>query len=149
MTDLNIVGYASRFDERDLGGDTVRRGAFSAALLSRTDPYPMLYAHDTQTPVGVWERVVEDEIGLLVEGRLQGGTPETDRLIALIQSGAVSGLSIGYRTRRSRPAATGRDLFEIELWEISLVAFPMLPTARIFRADTPLTPAQDQERIAA
>ena len=46
----------------------------------------------------------------------------------LLQAGAIDGLSIGYRTLRSEKAAGGqRLLHEIELWEVSLVTFPMLP----------------------
>ena len=145
-TELLINGYASRFDERDLGGDIVRPGAFAASLLARDVPFPMLYAHDTDEPIGVWDRVLENETGLFVEGRLQLGTPAADRVAALVRSRAVSGLSIGYRTLRSQPSEDGRELLDIELWEVSLVAFPMLPTARILRAD-PLT--AQQERIAA
>ena len=150
MTDLRITGYASRFDERDLGGDVIRRGAFSASLLSRPAPRPMLYVHDTTTPIGVWRRVVEDETGLRVEGILQSGSELSDRIIALVSSGAVDGLSIGYRTDRARPDAEGRELLEIDLFEISIVAFPMLPTARIDAVEpTSLTPHRSAERIAA
>ena len=144
MTELLIKGYASRFGERDLGGDIVRRGAFSAALLSRPAPRPMLYAHETDAPIGVWDRIFEDATGLFVEGRIHGGSPAADRIIALVASGAVDGLSIGYRTLRSRPDTVGRELLEVDLWEISIVAFPMLPTARI-DSHTSLT----EERIAA
>lgn len=47
--------------------------------------------------------------------------------------GALDGLSIGYRTVRGRTdAKTGiRSLIEVDLWEISVVTFPMLPEARI------------------
>ena len=149
MTDLHISGYASRFDERDLGGDTLRRGAFAASLLARPAPRPMLYRHDTDTPVGVWDRIVEDATGLYVEGRLQAGTPLSDRIIALVASGAVDGLSIGYRTQRSRPLDGGRELLELELWEVSVVAFPMLPTARIDAVSQHTPQNQTAERIAA
>jgi HK97 family phage prohead protease len=146
MTDLLISGYASRFEERDLGADRVHAGAFAASLLIRPAPRPMLYGHDTANPIGVWERIVEDSNGLFVEGRLQAGTEFSDRILSLVRSGAVNGLSIGYRTQRSRASGQGRELLEIDLWEISIVAFPMLPTARI---DT-LTPTPAQcERIAA
>ena len=74
MSDLFISGYASRFDEADLSGDIVRRGAFSAALLARVDPFPMLFGHKTNTPIGVWDRVVEDEEGLFVAGRILNDT---------------------------------------------------------------------------
>lgn len=49
----------------------------------------------------------------------------------LLQAGAIDGLSIGYRTLRAEKAAAGRLLHEIELWEVSLVTFPMLLEARV------------------
>lgn len=147
MTDLFISGYASRFDEADLSGDIVRRGAFSAGLLSRTEPFPMLFGHQTDTPIGVWDRVVEDDVGLFVAGRILDSGGPTRRLV---ESRAVSGLSIGYRTKRStdRPSG-GRILTEIELWEVSVVAFPMLRSARITHiGDTSEFNANDKRRIA-
>ena len=92
MSDLFISGYASRFGEADLSGDVVQRGAFSASLLSRMEPFPMLFGHQTDTPIGIWDRIVEDEIGLFVAGRILGDAASTRRLV---ESGAVSGLSIG------------------------------------------------------
>ena len=127
--DLFISGYASRFDEPDLSGDTVRRGAFAASLLSRREPFPMLFGHATNTPIGVWDRVIEDGEGLFVAGRILDAGGPTRRLV---ETRAVSGLSIGYRTKRSTPlAGGGRILTEIDLWEVSVVAFPMLRSARI------------------
>jgi len=145
--DLFISGYASRFDEADLSGDVVRRGAFSASLLARVEPFPMLFGHQTQTPIGVWDRVVEDTVGLFVAGRILDVDGSTRRVV---ESRAVSGLSIGYRTRRAadRPAG-GRVLTEIELWEVSVVAFPMLRSARITTiGDTSEINATDTRRIA-
>lgn len=147
MNDLFISGYASRFDEPDLSGDIVRRGAFAASLLARVDPFPMLFGHRTETPIGVWDRVVEDEIGLFVAGRVLDGDATTRRLI---ETRAVNGLSIGYRTQRATDrASAGRILTEIELWEVSVVAFPMLRSARITQiGDNFVTNAADTRRIA-
>jgi HK97 family phage prohead protease len=51
---------------------------------------------------------------------------------ALVQAGAIDGLSIGYRTVRAERDGKGRRLLaELELWEVSLVTFPMLPEARV------------------
>ena len=98
-------------------------------------------------PIGVWDRVVEDETGLFVAGRILGEDGAARRLV---ETRAVSGLSIGYRTKRfiSRPS-TGRVLTEIDLWEVSVVAFPMLRSARITHiGDTHVTNAPDTRRIA-
>ncbi len=130
--ELELAGYASRFGVTDLSGDRVHPGAFSASLLTRQDKLPMLFNHETDMPIGVWDEVFEDDIGLFVRGRLCLGTPEADRAARLIINGSVSGLSIGFRTRRFETSADwGRDLFDIELWEVSIVAFPMLPNARL------------------
>ena len=151
MTDLFIAGYASRFGEADLSGDIVRRGAFSASLLSRTDPFPMLFGHQTNTPIGIWDRVFEDDVGLFVAGRILEGAGQARRLV---EARAVSGLSIGYRTRRffgrsNSSPATGRILTELDLWEVSVVAFPMLRSARITTiGDTSETNAINHRRPA-
>jgi HK97 family phage prohead protease len=51
---------------------------------------------------------------------------------ALIAAGAIDGLSIGYRTVKATKDERGRRrLDELELWEVSLVTFPMLPDARV------------------
>ncbi len=47
-------------------------------------------------------------------------------------AGAIDGLSIGYRTLRAERDAKGQRLLaELDLWEVSLVTFPMLPEARV------------------
>jgi uncharacterized protein len=52
---------------------------------------------------------------------------------ALMREGAVDGLSIGFRVERARAERpTGlRRLEKLDLWEISVVTFPMLPGARV------------------
>jgi HK97 family phage prohead protease len=54
---------------------------------------------------------------------------------ALLKAGALDGLSIGYRTKKETYDRTKkvRLLNELELHEISVVTFPMLPTATISR----------------
>ena len=152
---LRISGYASLFDQADMSGDMVKRGAFAASLLSLPPArIPMLFGHETDEPIGVWDRLVEDRTGLFVSGRILTGAPRADRTARLVIEGALSGLSIGYRARRShsRPAG-GRNLLELDLWEVSVVAFPMLRTARITQIDdfenTPNSPPQNIQRSIA
>lgn len=58
-------------------------------------------------------------------------TPAGAAALDLIAGGTVAGLSIGFVARDWSPrVARGRELKEIELREISLVASPMLPGAR-------------------
>ena len=138
QTDLKISGYASLFGQADMSGDIVTRGAFAASLLARTsDTLPLLFGHETQKPIGVWDRVFEDATGLFVSGRIfaghkKRGNKRANHIARLVAEGAVSGLSIGYRPlRHTKRPAGGRTLLELDLWEVSVVAFPMLRGARI------------------
>ena len=133
-----VEGYASRFWARDLNDDVVAKGAFLASL-ARNGPrgVKMLHQHDGSTPVGVWDEVREEGDGLFVRGRVLEATPQGRMAAALVRAGAVDGLSIGFRAVKARGDESGRlrVLTEVELWEVSLVTFPMLPQARIARWD--------------
>lgn len=128
---LLIEGHASLFDLQDLGGDVVRPGAFTASLRDHAG-FPMLFQHDPGEPVGVWREIREDRRGLFVRGEIAPSGPRGRTALDLVRRGAVTGLSIGFRTRSARTRRPrGRDLIDIDLWEISLVTFPMLPQARL------------------
>ena len=133
--ELRISGYASLFGQPDMSGDVVQRGAFAASLLSMNDRLPMLFGHETAEPIGVWDRLFEDRTGLFVSGRVIGGNSRAERTARLIREGALSGLSIGYRAKRASRNGRGRNLLELDLWEVSVVAFPMLRSARITQID--------------
>ena len=127
-------GYASLFDVEDLGHDVVLPGAFAKSLVSRgVGGIKMLLQHDANQPIGVWTRLTEDARGLFVQGQLTLDVPRAAEVLALMRSGALDGLSIGFKTVKGRrDAKTGvRRLSEIDLWEISVVTFPMLPDARV------------------
>lgn len=126
-----IQGYASRFGAADQGGDIVTRGAYAASLASGRG-VKMLWQHDPSQPIGVWDEIREDASGLWVKGRLLEDVARAREVAALIAAGAIDGLSIGYRTRRAVKDDSGRRLLtELELWEVSVVTFPMLSTARM------------------
>lgn len=129
-----IEGYASVFGIRDRGGDIVLPGAYAASLKRMAEAggrVGMLWQHDQSQPIGVWDEVAEDAHGLRVKGRLLTEVARGREAAALMAAGAVDGLSIGYRTLRAEKLPEGgRKLVELELWEVSLVTFPMLPVAR-------------------
>ncbi|MBJ3761924.1 HK97 family phage prohead protease [Maribius pontilimi] len=136
LTDGSVIeGYASLFGARDQGGDTVEPGAYAAsldALKARGGRIKMLWQHDPAQPIGVWDEVREDATGLYVKGRILTDIDRGREAASLIAAGAIDGLSIGYRTRRAVKDGKGRRLLsELELWEVSLVTFPMLPEARL------------------
>jgi HK97 family phage prohead protease len=132
--DGRFAGYASVFGQADDGGDIVVVGAFAKSLKQRgRERIRLLFQHDPKEPIGLWENIAEDGFGLWVEGRLVPGVPRADALRQLIEKRAVDGLSIGFRTvRATRDTASGhRKLWQIDLWEISIVTFPMMDSARI------------------
>jgi HK97 family phage prohead protease len=132
--EIEIEGYASLFWTRDLNDDVTAAGAFSASLArSGAGGVKMLFQHEAAEPVGVWDEIAEDSRGLFVRGRIVTVTPQGRLVAALVKAGALDGLSIGFRTVKARPDETGRlrVLTEVELWEVSIVTFPMLPQARI------------------
>ncbi|MCR4283282.1 MAG: HK97 family phage prohead protease, partial [Bauldia sp.] len=125
---------ASIFGKADLGRDVVLPGAFRASLAKRgAAGIKLLFQHDPNQPIGVWTEIREDGEGLFVKGKLTTGVARAREVLSLIRAGALDGLSIGYRTVRGRTdAKTGiRSLIEVDLWEISVVTFPMLPEARV------------------
>lgn len=147
-----ISGYASVFGVADQGNDVVVAGAYGrslARMAAEGRGVRMLWQHDPGQPIGVWDEVREDGRGLWVSGRILTDVDKGREAAALIAAGAIDGLSIGYRTVTAEKDAKGRRLLrEVELWEVSLVTFPMLPEARVgAKADESL--AQSLQALAA
>jgi uncharacterized protein len=128
-----VEGYASRFNQIDQGNDSIAPGAYAASL-GKGRNVKMLWQHDPSQPIGVWEEVKEDKTGLFVRGRIypDAKTANGVNFLEMVKDGAVDGLSIGYRTMDSERGSKGeRILKEVDLWEVSLVTFPMQETARV------------------
>lgn len=137
-----IAGYASLFGMTDQGGDVVMPGAYArslARLRREGRSVRMLWQHDATQPIGVWDEIAEDERGLRVKGRILTEVARGREAAALVAAGAIDGLSIGYRTVTAEKDAKGQRLLrEVELWEVSLVTFPMLSEARVAaKGETP------------
>ena len=129
---LRFAGYAALFGKRDAGRDTIQPGAFARTLAERKDPLPLYWQHRPDQRIGWVEQVGEDARGLRVVASIdnpQGGAA------AALKRGAVSGLSFGYRARQFTRDASGRDLTEIDLFEVSLVTHPMQHGARVHLID--------------
>lgn len=129
-----IEGYASLFGAIDQARDMVMPGAFRLTLQQRgLRRIPMLFQHDPSEPIGVWLELREDMRGLWARGKLIPDVARARELFALLRAGAVDGLSIGYRTQRGQidPKTRIRRLHQVDLWEISLVTFPLLDGARV------------------
>jgi HK97 family phage prohead protease len=130
-----VAGYASLFGKADQGRDIVQKGAYAASLkrlAAKGGRVKMLWQHDPTQPIGVWDEVREDATGLWVKGRILTEVEKGREAAALLSAGAIDGLSIGYRTIKAERDGKGQRLLsELELWEVSLVTFPMLPEARV------------------
>jgi hypothetical protein len=135
VTDQGVFeGYASVFSSLDEGRDMVAPGAFKRSLRERgADGVKLLWQHDPTEPIGCIEKIREDARGLFVKGRLLLDIQRAREALALMKEGALDGLSIGFRTLRARTdeAKGVRHLLDVDLWEVSLVTFPMQPAARI------------------
>lgn len=127
-------GYASLFNREDLGRDVIAPGAFGESLKQRgAARIKLLFQHNPAEPIGVWDEIREDARGLYVRGRLMTAVARAREVLALMRAGALDGLSIGFKAVKGRrDARTGiRRLEKVDLWEISIVTFPMLPEARV------------------
>jgi len=152
--DGSVEGYASLFGEIDQSRDMVMPGAFTQSLKLRgARKVPMLFQHDASEPIGIWLDLKEDWRGLRVQGRLIPEVVRARELLALLREGAADGLSIGFKTVKARvdPKTRIRKLHQIDLWEISIVTFPLLPGARVravkqARPSTLAAPARARER---
>lgn len=129
-------GYGSVFDVVDLYKEVVARGAFKKSLeewQAEDRLPPALWQHDSREPVGPFTKMLEDEKGLYVEGRLLVRDVQRAREArALMQAKAISGLSIGFDVvidewNKETQLLT---LKQVNLWEVSIVTFPANEAAR-------------------
>jgi HK97 family phage prohead protease len=125
---LKFAGYAALFDKRDAGRDTIRKGAFARSLAERKSPLPLYWQHRPDQQIGWIEEVKEDERGLRVVASIDnpaGGAA------AALKRGQVTGLSFGFRARDFTRSVEGRELTDVDLFEVSLVSHPMQHGARV------------------
>lgn len=131
-----IEGWASVFDNVDAGKDIIVAGAFARTLAKRKagDKIPMLWQHNTGEPIGVWHDMKEIDKGLYAKGEIFDTMRGLDAY-KLVKGGAVKGLSIGYAPKQFEidQKKGVRKLMEVELYETSLVTFPMNDKAQVTR----------------
>lgn len=139
---MTFEGYATVWSGVDAYGDSIAKGAYRDTLAEhrKSGRWPVMLANhggflgSDPTPVGVWTEMREDDRGLWVEGRF-APTARGEELHTLVKMGALSGLSIGFRPvewkMRAKPEEPRRTLTKIDLVEVSVVALPADPKARI------------------
>ena len=69
----------------------------------------------------------------MARGRLIPEVARARELLSLLRAGAIDGLSIGFKTVKGNidPRSRVRRLMAVDLWEISIVTFPLLAGARV------------------
>lgn len=130
-----FTGYGSVFHIRDAQNEIVAPGAFTESLNAHkaAGKLPaMLWMHRLDEPCGIYTSMVEDAKGLKVSGQLALKTSRGAEAFEFLKLGAVSGLSIGFRTREDgRDKSGARILKKVDLHEVSLVAIPANDSARV------------------
>ena len=135
ITGRSITGHGSTFGNVDLGGDVMMQGAFSESVKAAdAGKMPaMLWQHDSAQIPGAWTSLSEDDSGLVMGGEIAQTSLGKDVLI-LAKMRAFSGLSIGGTIPDGGfdfDKKGVRRIHEFDLWEVSLVTFPMNPHATI------------------
>ena len=125
---VRFAGYAGLFNVPDADQDTILPGAFADTLAARTNALPLLWQHKPDQQIGEIELVEEDRRGLRVVARIDR---TNSRAAQMLVRGEVSGLSFGYRARKARCNEEGRELAQIDLFEVSLVTHPLQHGARV------------------
>lgn len=120
-------GYASVFNNVDAHGDTIKPGAFSAALQAGKLP-AMFFNHEQWSlPIGKWVDAREDDHGLYVKGELTQGNSQSADIAAAMKHGTVTGLSVGFWPDWDavEKSDTGFVFSSItDLQEVSICTFP-------------------------
>ena len=144
---MTFSGYGAFFNNVDSYGDVILPGAFkdNVARAKKGEFPAMLSQHgmDDYTPVGVFTKIVEDEKGLYVEGKLANTTTGRDlyELMKMTPHPAIKGMSIGYRVTEAEypsgksdskfPKGCYRKIKAADVLEISIVTFPANQKATI------------------
>jgi HK97 family phage prohead protease len=123
-------GYASVFGNIDSYQDVMMPGAFSKSL-GRKQKYSLYWQHSMMKMLGSITESYEDANGLYVKGRINCSTAMGKDIYALLKSGDITGMSIGYITRECEYDNQLRMLKEVDLIEVSLVSEPANPLAQV------------------
>lgn len=134
---MTLSGYAAKFGvvSVDLGGfrEQIAPGTFGKAVGSDADVF-LLRSHDSDAVLARTKsgtlRLEQDGVGLKFEADL-ADTAQARDLFTLVERGDLDAMSFGFSTVRDAWAWDGpvamRTLQDVELFEISVVAWPAYP----------------------
>lgn len=126
--DWQVIGFPSTFDNTDYVKDVIRFGSFKKTL--ETGPKKrFLLGHDQRSVLGVPLTMHEEKKGLYGKFKISK-TKLGEDTHQLLLDGALDSFSIGYQAKDFNYLDGGvRELKEIELFEVSLVAIGSNPLA--------------------
>ena len=105
-----IKGYATKFGNTNSYGFEIAAGAYDAVLKSGVK-LKMFFNHDAwSVPIGLWDRLEADEMGLRVEGVLTKGVSQAGDVYAALKAGTVDGLSVGISFNEEDAALVGKRI---------------------------------------
>lgn len=145
-----LVGYAATFDQPypvDVVQESIDRRAFDRTLREQPDVFALM-GHDmgrviARTKNGTL-RLAPDERGLRVE-ITPVDTQESRDAFTLVRSGTIDAMSFGFRVTKqqyeNRSGEVHRRILDVDLFEVSLVAFPANPAATLSLRDKELAAA--------
>lgn len=130
----NFEGYASVFNNIDLGDDIILPGAFIKVKTTRTGQLKLALFHDLTRLIGAAD-FKQDDHGLFLKGRVNLKVSYARDAYELMKDGTLDSMSIGFNTITSaweeREGRSIRVIKEAELWEASVVPFGMNPEAQV------------------
>lgn len=128
-----IVGYASIFGNTDSDNDIIMPGAYTKTLKENYSRIKHLYQHDPMQPLSGTRNqnliLVQDANGLKYESTVSKTSYGRD-VIRLHLDGVIDENSVGFKTVKSTPKKTHRELNELKLWEVSSVTWGANPLAK-------------------
>lgn len=144
--EMKFAGFASTSD-LDQGGDIIVKGAWARTVAERGQKVKMLWGHKSDMmPLGKFTMIEEREAGLYVEGKISETSHGKD-VMTLLRDGAIDSMSIGYIAKESDYRDDGvRVIKDLDLFEVSLVNFPMNEKAIITQVKNQFNP-RELERV--
>lgn len=160
---VEFAGYASVFDNIDLGGDKIIKGAFKNALADRYPDggagVPVYWNHDVDDPfknLGLTSKAVEDDHGLYVEGEIDQSTELGQQVAKLLKAGRVNQMSFAYDVRdgawvegKKRDDGSYEpgyyELRDLDLYEVSICPIGMNQETEVAAKKAMLGLDPDQE----
>lgn len=139
-----LKGFLAVFSNTDLGGDVIHPGAFAKTIQEKRGVIPFLLDHNPYKPAGMTTAMKETDRGLYYEATFPLYDPEVKQRYELAKLSLAldspMGNSIGYRcvkwdyeevTAEDNLCYLVRNLRELQLFEGSLVTFPMNTLASV------------------